>query len=79
VAEVKMEKANRLSQRADWKVEVDKDNDNQIFIKDNWIHSMYEVVVEGPECYDSMLKALSKELTLVLSNTRELDRVPKTK
>jgi len=28
---------------------VDKDNENQIFIKDNWIHSMYEVVVEGPE------------------------------
>ena len=30
-------------------------------------------------CYDSMLKVLSKELTLVLSNTRELDRVPNTK
>ena len=26
-----------------------------------------------------MLKVLSKELTLVLSDTRELDRVPKTK
>ena len=31
------------------------------------------------ECYDSMLKVLSKELTLVLSNTKELDRVPNTK
>jgi len=30
-------------------------------------------------CYDSMLKGLSKELTLVLSDTRELDRVPSTK
>ena len=30
-------------------------------------------------CYDSMLKVLSKELTLILSNTRELDRVPNTK
>ena len=30
-------------------------------------------------CYDSMLKVLSKELTFVLSNTRELDRVPSTK
>ena len=30
----------------------DKDNENQIFIKDNWICSMYEVVVEGPECQD---------------------------
>ena len=30
-------------------------------------------------CYDSKLKVLSNEITLVLSNTRELDRVPKTK
>ena len=30
-------------------------------------------------CYDSMLKVLSKELTLVLSDTREFDRVPNTK
>jgi len=57
VAGVKMGKADRLSQRADWKVGVDKDNDNQIFIKDNWICSMYEVVVEGPE-----VDLLEKEL-----------------
>ena len=30
--------------------------------------------IKGPQCYDLMLKALSKELTLVLSNTRELNR-----
>jgi len=30
-------------------------------------------------CYELMLKGLSKEATLVLSNTRELDRVPNTK
>jgi len=29
-------------------------------------------------CYDSGLKVLSQETTLVLSNTRELDRVPST-
>jgi len=44
-----MGKADRLSRRADWKIGMDKDNVNQIFIKDQWIHSMYEVVVEGPE------------------------------
>jgi len=33
----------------------------------------------GTECYGSRLKGLSQETTLVLSNTRELDRVPKTK
>ncbi len=30
-------------------------------------------------CYDSKLKVLSNELTLVLRDTRELDRVPNTK
>ena len=30
-------------------------------------------------CYDSKLKGLSVKLTLVLSDTRELDRVPNTK
>jgi len=30
------------------------------------------------QCYESMLEGLSKEATLVLSNTRELDRVPST-
>ena len=49
MAGVKMRKADGLSRRADWKLEVDKDNENQILIKDNWIRSMYEVVVEGPE------------------------------
>jgi len=33
----------------DWKIGVENDNDNQIFIKDNWIHSLEEVVIEGPE------------------------------
>ena len=31
------------------------------------------------KCYGSRLKGLSQEATLVLSNTRELDRVPNTK
>ena len=30
-------------------------------------------------CYESMLKGLSKEATLVLSNIRELNKVPNTK
>jgi len=30
------------------------------------------------KCYESKLKGLSNETTLVLSNTRELDRVPST-
>ena len=45
----KMGKADRLSKRLDWKVGVKNDNDNQIFIKDYWIHSLSEVVIEGSE------------------------------
>ena len=46
VAGTRIGKADGLSRRADWKVGVDKDNNNQVFIKDDWIRSMYEVVVE---------------------------------
>ena len=42
-------KANGLSRRLDWKVDVDRNNENQVFIKDNWIHKLQEVVIEGPK------------------------------
>ena len=45
----KMGKVDGLSRRANCKVGIDKDNNDQILIKDNWIRNMYEVVVEGPE------------------------------
>jgi len=37
------------------------------------------IVSNGVLCYESKLKELSNETTLVLSNTRELDRVPSPK
>ena len=55
-----MEKANGLSRRLDWKVGVENDNDNQVFIKDNWIRSLEEVVIEGLEV-DIVEKARSKD------------------
>jgi len=39
----------------------------------------FRVLYEGAECYELKLKGLSDRTTLVLSNTRELDRAPKTK
>jgi len=62
-----MGKADGLSRRADWKVGTDKDNVNQIFIKDQWICSMYEVVVEGPEVelVEKIKKARSKDEDIV--------------
>ena len=58
---------DRLSRRPDWKVGVDKDNENQVFIKDNWIHSLQEVVIEGPkvEILEKIKKARSKDEDVV--------------
>jgi len=44
-----MEKTNSLSRRPDWKIRVDKNNEDQIFIKDCWLCSLHEVVIEGLE------------------------------
>ena len=69
VARAKMGKADGLSRRADWKVGVDKDNDNQVFIKDNWICSMYKVIIEGPEV------DLVEKITKVRSKDEDVVRV----
>ena len=44
-----MGKADGLSKQPDWKVEIENDNNNQVFIKDNWIYRLEEVVIEGSE------------------------------
>jgi len=63
----KMEKADSLSRRPDWKVGVDKDNKDQVFIKDCWLHSLYEVVIEGPEIniVEKIKKARGKDKEIV--------------
>ena len=43
-----MGKMDKLSRRLDWKVEVEKDNEDQVIIKDNWICNLQEVVIEEP-------------------------------
>jgi len=67
VPEMKMGKADRLSKRLDWKVGVERDNKNQVFIKDNWICRMQEVIVEGPEVdiVEKIKKARSKDEDVV--------------
>ena len=44
-----MEKADRVSRRLDWKVRVEKYNESQTLIKEQWIHNLSEVVIEGLE------------------------------
>ena len=63
----KIEKADGLSRQLDWKVGVEKDNENQVFIKDNWICNLQEVVIEGSEVniIEKIKKARSKDKEVV--------------
>jgi len=51
----------------DWKIRIEKDNNNQVIIKNNWIHSLEEVVIEGPEVdiVEKIKKARSKNEKVV--------------
>ena len=51
----------------DWKIRVEKDNDNQVVIKDNWICNIQEVVIEEPEVdiVEKIKKARSKDEKVV--------------
>ena len=62
-----MRKADRLSRRVDWKTGIDKDNENQVFIKNNWIRSVQEVVMEGleVELLEKIKKVRSKDEDVV--------------
>ena len=62
-----MGKTDGLSRRLDWKVGIDKDNENQIIIKDNWLHKLEEVIIEGPEVeiIEKIKKARSKDEEVV--------------
>ena len=58
IPETKMGKVDGLSRRLDWKVGVEKDN---------WIHSLKEVVIEGPEIdiVEKIKKARNKNKKVV--------------
>ena len=62
-----MEKADRLSRRPDWKVGVDKDNENQVIIKDNWLCKLEEVIIERSEVdiIEKIKKARGKDEEIV--------------
>ena len=72
-----IEKADGLSRRSDWKVGVEKDNENQVFIKNNQIHSLQKVVIEGPEVgiLEKIKKAKSKDKDIV----RAVEEIKKAK
>jgi len=63
----KIEKANRLSKRPDWKVGIKNNNNNQTLIKDCSIHNLSKVVIEGPkiDIVEKIKKARSKNKEVV--------------
>jgi len=72
-----MGKADKLSRRSDWKVGVDRDNENQIFIKDNWVHNLQEVVIEGSEV--ELLKKIKKARSKDEDIVKVVEEMKKTK
>ena len=47
-------KVDRLSKRLNWKVEVEKNNENQKLIKEEWIYSLAKVIIK--ECKVDIIK-----------------------
>ena len=62
-----MGKTDGLSRRLDWKVGVEKDNDNQVFIKNCWLCSLHKVVIEGPkvDIVEKIKKARGKDEEII--------------
>ena len=44
-----MGKADKLNRRLDWKVGVEKNNENQTLIKEQWFYSLVKVVIKESE------------------------------
>ena len=44
-----MGKADELNRRLDWKVGVEKNNENQTLIKEQWFYSLVKVVIKESE------------------------------
>jgi len=70
-------KADRLSRRLDWKVGVEKDNEDQVLIKDNWICNLVKIVIEEHEVdiIKKIKKARSKDEDIV----RVVEEIKKAK
>ena len=77
IPEARIGKVDGLSRRSDWKVGIDRDNKNQVIIRDHWIHNLQEVVIEGleVELLEKIKKVRSKNKNIV----RVVEEMKKTK
>ena len=65
--ETRIRKVDGLSRRPDWKVGLDRNNKNQVVVKDSWLRRLEEVIIEGPEVglLEKIKKARSKDKDVV--------------
>ena len=66
-----------MSRRLDWKVGINRDNENQVVIKDNWIRNLQEVVIEGPEV--EILEKIKKTRSRDEDIVRVVEEIKKAK
>ena len=66
-----MEKADRLSKWPNWKVSIENDNKDQVFIKDCWLHNLYKVVIKEPEVN------ILEKIKIARSKDKEVVRIVK--
>jgi len=69
VPESKMGKVDSLSRRPDWKVGVEKDNEDQRLVKPEWLEvrktEMVEIIVDGVDLLEEVRKSKVKDNEVV--------------
>ena len=64
-----MGKANRLSRRPDWEVGVERDNEEQILVKREWLEAqaaeVSEVIIDGVDILDRIRRSEAKDNEVV--------------
>jgi len=69
VPESKIEKADSLSRRLDWEVEVEKDNEDKILVKPEWLEvrktETAEIIVDGVDLLEKVRKSKVKDNEVV--------------
>jgi len=65
----KMGKANSLSRRLDWEVEVEKDNENKMLVKPEWLEvrrmEVVEIIVDRIDLLEEVRKSKVKDNEIV--------------
>ena len=61
----KIGKADRLSRRPDWEVRIEKDNEEQMLVKKEWLEArrirVTEVIIEGVDLLDKVQKCEARD------------------